>query len=113
MGAAVGAGAALALVTFAWTWGNDQAADRQARGERIIRQGDALIAQNDRVIDCTTPGRQCFEESQRRSAQTLGVAFAEMDCRNRRALASLPAPDPTKGPCAGQTPPSVYPGGSP
>lgn len=91
------------VIGVAWNWGTTQAEKREA-------YRTALQAQNDRIIDCTTPGRQCFEDSQKRSVQTLGRAFVEIDCVVRRAIAELPAIDPTKGPCAAQTPPSVYPG---
>lgn len=101
-----------ALVILAWTWAGNQASDRRARAERIIRQGDALIAQNDRVIDCTTPGRECFEEAQRRTAEALTAIYTEIGCRFRRALAGLQAPDLAIGSCPDQTPPSVFPGGA-
>lgn len=101
---------AAGLVVGAWLWAGNQAAGRKARGDLIVRQGEALIAQNNRIVECTTPGMVCFEEAQRRNRQTLGSAFVEIDCILRRAVVGLPASDPRQGACQGQTPPDVYPG---
>lgn len=93
----------VALVLVAWTWASYQATKSEAYRE-------TLALQNDRIIDCTTPGRPCFEEAQKRSRQTLAGALGEIDCIARRIHADLPPYDPRKGACAAQTPPDVYPG---
>lgn len=106
----VGLTAAVAMVIVAWTWaGNESAKRDRAERDRKAR-GEQIVAQNDRVIECTTPGMPCYEEAQKRSRQTLGAAFLELDCVFRRAIAGQPAIDPAKGPCAAQTPRDVYPG---
>ena len=98
------------FTVLAWSWASNQAESRDRDRKAATAARATLIAQNNRVIDCTTPGMPCFEESQRRTAKTLASAFQEIDCIARRVHALLPAYDPKKGTCASQTPPEVYPG---
>lgn len=49
--------------------------------------------------------------AQRRTARTIISLSVENDCRNRRIVAGMPAPDGTR-PCVDQTPVEVYPGGA-
>lgn len=103
---------ATALV-WVWVWSNNLAAHNSRTQQQQLDARQTLIAQNNRIIECTTPGDACYDQGQARQSQVLGQAFAQLDCLNRRALAGLPAPDPTKGQCSAQTPPNVYPGGTP
>lgn len=100
-GKAAGALVAGAAIIVASVWANSEAADREAYRSK-------LLAENSRIIDCTTPGMPCFEEAQRRQRQTLASAFGEIDCLARRIHAELPEYDPRRGTCATQTPPDIY-----
>lgn len=80
------------------------------------------------ILECTTPGspenpNQCFVQVQAQSAargnQTIRRAIellaVDNDCRLRRTLWGLPAPEARDDeghliPCPAQTPPHIYPG---
>ena len=49
--------------------------------------------------------------AQKRTAKIITSLSVENDCRNRRIVAGMPAPD-GKSPCVDQTPVEVYPGGA-
>lgn len=64
------------------------------------------------VIDTISPDGGRFKQNQARTGQAVAAIVVDGDCRNRRAAAGLPAPDP-RGPCEGQTATEVYPGVAP
>jgi hypothetical protein len=59
--------------------------------------------------DTISPGGSRFKDNQRRTAAALIRLSVEEDCRFRRAVHGLDAPNPD-APCVAQTPPEVYPG---
>lgn len=68
-----------------------------------------------RIDAVTDPGGEYARQAGLRTNERLLGLTEENDCRHRRSLAGLPAPDPGPDrqrpkPCAGQTPADVYPG---
>lgn len=63
------------------------------------------------VNDTVNPDGRRFQDSQKRTAALIINLSIEDDCRFRRAVADLPAPEPGRS-CAAQTPPDIYPGKS-
>lgn len=73
-----------------------------------------LALSNRRILNTvdsvTDPKGKFARDSQAKTAAVVASLSAENDCRARRAVVHLPAPDPGKS-CASQTDVSVYPGG--
>ena len=61
------------------------------------------------VVDTISPGGARFRQGQERTGQAVAAIVVDNDCRNRRAAAGLPAPDPRTS-CPAQTPNEVFPG---
>lgn len=61
------------------------------------------------VREVTDPRGQYQADARDRTRDLLVGLSEEDDCRARRALIEMPAPDPTKS-CKAQTPQDVYPG---
>lgn len=79
------------------------------------------------IADCTVPGpnppprtgHRCYDDGLKRQGETLQRLITQLaidnDCRLRRTLEGLPAPEKTDEqgrivPCPDQTPTNVYPG---
>ncbi len=58
-------------------------------------------------------GGTIYKRNAAAQVQVVIALVAEGDCLQRRALAGLPAPPNMAQPCRAQTPPNVYPGGTP
>jgi hypothetical protein len=80
------------------------------RGSRardtLLRQTADIERVSKEVHSAVTPGQPIYQQGQ----QVQAGALAELDCRDRRALAHMPMPDPAKGRCVDQTPIAVLNG---
>lgn len=73
---------------------NNRADDQQLLkiAEEAVAQRDLLLEQTARIIDCTEPGGECFEEGQERTAEAVGsintVTGLSIVCGQRFTTAS-------------------------
>lgn len=111
-------GLLILLVISTTLWAGGKAQDKESRAEQIRTV----------LLECTTPGslgdpHPCFEQIQLQSQQrnskviahAIEVLAIDNDCRLRRTLWGLPAPEERDEndrliPCPDQTPHHIYPG---
>lgn len=71
----------------------DRATIDRARDERTAATAQDAARAAERIEDCTTPGRECFVESQRRLGRTVGsinrYALAAAYCADDRGQQSI------------------------